>query len=90
MRVYLPSPTLIVKLVPVHTRHRLVHSRRRVWTGLLGAQEAGIAGNAAARHVGAPQHPVLSLGGADEGVVIGAVWPIVATQEGNVVSPGGR
>lgn len=88
MWVYLPSPTLIVKLVPVHTWHRLVDSRCRVWTGLLSAQEAGIAGNTAARHVGAPQHPVLSLGGADEGVVIGAVWPIVATQEGNVVSPG--
>lgn len=89
VRVYFPSPTLIVKLVPVYTWHWFIHSRSRYfWTGLLGTQEAGCPSYAAARHIGAPKHPVLSFRWADEGVVIGAIWPIVATQEGNVVSPG--
>lgn len=86
--VDLTSPTLIVKLVPVHARHRLLMPRGSAWTGLLGAQEAGSAGDAAAGHVRAPQHPVLPLSGADEGVVVGAVWSVVAAQEGDVVFPG--
>lgn len=88
--VDLAGSTLIVKLVPVHTRHRLLVPRRPVGSGLLGAQEAGSAGDAAAGHVRAPQHPVLPLGGADEGMVVGAVWSVVAAQEGDVVFPGGK
>lgn len=82
------GPALIVKLVPVHARHRLLVPRRSVGTGLLCAQEAVSACDTAAGHIGAPQHPVLPLSGADEGVVVGAVRSVVATQEGDVVFPG--
>lgn len=88
VRVDLAGPTLVVKLVPVHARHRLLVPGRSVRTGLLSAQKAGSAGHAAAGHVGAPQHPVLPLGGADEGVIVSAVRPVVAAQEGDVVFPG--
>lgn len=86
--VDLTGPALIVKLVPVHARHRLLVPRRSVRTGFLGAQETGSACDAAAGHVRAPQHPVLPLGGADEGVVVGAVGSVVAAQEGDVVFSG--
>lgn len=56
--------------------------------GLLSSQDAGNPRYTSARHIRAPKHPVFSLRRADEGVVIGAIWPIVATQEGNVISPG--
>lgn len=86
--VYFPSTTLIVKLVPVYTWHWFIYSRSRIWTGLVSTQEAESPSHTAARHIRAPKHSILSLCWADEGVVISAIWPIVATQEGNVISPG--
>ncbi len=86
--VYFPGTTLIVKLVPVHTWHWFSFCGYHIWTDLLCTQEAGRSSYTAARHIRAPKHPVLSFCWADEGMVVGAVWSIVATQEGNVVSPG--
>lgn len=88
MWVYFPSPTLIIKLVPVHTRYWFIYSRHHLWTGLVGTQETGSTSYTSARHVRAPKHPIFPLRRANKGVVIGAIWPIVATQEGNIISPG--
>lgn len=85
--VYFASPTLIIKLVPVHTRRWFLCSRYGLWMGLVGTQETGGSSDAPARHIRAAEHPVFPLCRANKGVVVGAVWPIVATQEGNVISP---
>lgn len=85
--VYFSCPTLVIKLVPVHTRHWFICRSGGLRTGLVGTQEAGSPGDASARHVRAAQHPVLPLRRANEGVVVGAIRPIVAAQEGDVVSP---
>lgn len=88
--VYLPSPTLIVELVPVHARRRFIYAGPQLRTGFLCAQEAGGSSYTPARHVGASQHPVLSLRRADERMVIRAIGPVVAAQEGNVILPAGE
>lgn len=81
MWVHFARAALVVIPVPVDTRRRFVYFESHLRTGLLGVQEAGSPADAAARHVGASEHSVLSLHRADEGVVVGAIWLVVASQE---------
>lgn len=92
--VYFPGTTLIIILVPVHTWHWLIYPESRLWSRILSPKQAVTPAHAAARHVRATEHSVLSFGGADEGVVIWAILSVVASQERQVVFPraseGGR
>lgn len=86
--VYFPGQTLVVILVPVHTWPRIVSSESLLCPGLLRTQEAVSPAHTAARNIRTSKHPVLSVHWADERVVISAILLIVATQEGDVISPG--
>lgn len=88
VRVHVAGHAHVVVLVPVDAGIPAGLGAGQAGAVGIHAQGALHLGLLPAGNVGAPLHPVLPVRGADEGVLLRLVQPVVGVQEGQVVRPG--